>query len=103
MVEQLLELLVFPLCVPLLGCLGLLEGCLLPIALGLNLQNHRMMHQSVNRCDRHHRISKDTVPLTERLIGCNHQALALIAMCNQLKQHTGFCLTLLDIAQVVNH
>lgn len=62
-----------------------------------------MVYQSVNRRHRHHRISKDAVPVAKRLVGGNHQAFALIAMSNEFKQHRGFRLALFDIAQVVNH
>ncbi len=62
-----------------------------------------MMHQSVNGRDGHHRVSKDTIPITKRLVGGNQQTFALIAMSNQFKQHRGFRFGLFDVTQIVHH
>ena len=43
------------------------------------------MHQAINRRHRHHGIREDVIPLAKGLIGCNQQALALIAMGDELK------------------
>lgn len=61
------------------------------------------MHQSIDGGHGHHRVCKNRIPLAKRLVGCNEQTLALIAMGNELKQHGGFRLRLFDIAQVVEH
>ena len=61
------------------------------------------MHQPINSGDGHHRVSKNRIPLTERLVGSNEQTLTLIAMGNEFKQHAGFRFRLFDIAQVVKN
>jgi len=49
----------------------LLPSCrlLLTIAVSLDFKNDSMMHEPINRSDRHHGIGKDRVPLAEGLIG----------------------------------
>lgn len=66
---------------------------LLPIAIGLDLENDSMMHQPVNGSNSYHRVGKDAIPLTEGLIGRNQQTLAFISMSNQLKENRGFGLS----------
>ena len=60
------------------------------------------MHQAINRCDGHHVIRQDGVPLTEGLIGRDEQAASLVAMGNQFKEDRGFGLRLFDVAKVIN-
>lgn len=68
----------------------------------LDFENDRMVNEAVNGGDGHHGITKDGVPLTERLIGSDHDAFALIAVGNEFKENGGFCLGFLDIAEVIN-
>lgn len=44
-----------------------------------------MVNESVNGCDRHHRIAEDRLPLAERLISRDDDAFTLIAIGNEFK------------------
>lgn len=67
-----------------------LNGSLFAETLGMHLKNSRMVDQAVNGGNGHHRIGKDALPLTKRLIRRDQEALALIAVGNEFKQHRGF-------------
>lgn len=60
------------------------------------------MNQAVNRCDGHHGIRKDLLPLTKGLIGGNQEAFTLVAMGDKFKQDSGFGFRFADIANIIN-
>src|SRR4051794_9722478 len=59
------------------------------------------MNEAVDGGNRHGRIGKDVVPGAERLVGGDQQGAALVAGADQLEQHAGFGLALLDVGEVV--
>ena len=61
-----------------------------------------MVNEAVNGSNGHHGVAEDRLPLTKRLIGGDHDALALIAIGNEFKENGGFSFRLLDVAEVVN-
>ncbi len=62
-----------------------------------------MVYEPVDSGDSHHGIGKDGIPLTERLVGGDQQALAFVAMSNQFEENGSFGLRLFDVAKIVNH
>ena len=61
-----------------------------------------MVHQPVNGGNGHHRVGKDSIPLTKGLIRRDHHTLSFIAMGNEFKQNRGFHIRFFDIAEIVN-
>ena len=47
--------------------------CLFTITLRLDLDDERMMDQAIYCCHRHHRVTENTIPLREGMIGRNQQ------------------------------
>ena len=86
-----------------LGRLGSLERGLLAEAISLNVDDEGMMNQPVDGGHGHHGIGEDVIPLTKRLISGNQEAVALVAMSNELKEDRGFRLRLFDIAEVIDN
>ena len=62
-------------------------GLLLAVAVSFDLKNDGMVYQSVNSCDRRHRVGKNAVPLAEGLISSDEQTFALIAMSNEFEEN----------------
>ena len=60
-----------------------------------------MVHEAVDRSERHGGIGKDAVPFAERLVGRDEGGASLVASADQLKQHARFGLVLGDVCQVV--
>jgi hypothetical protein len=56
----------------------------------MDFNNQGMMDEAIYRSDGHHVISKDGVPLAERLISRDEKTTSLIAMGNQFKENRGF-------------
>ena len=60
-----------------------------------------MVHEPVDGRQRHGFVGEDLAPFTERLVGRDQQGSAFIAGSDQLKQHTGLCLILGDVGDIV--
>jgi hypothetical protein len=65
------------------------------------IQNDRMMHDAVNRCNRSERVFEDALPLREDQIGRQTDAALLVAVTQQGKKHLHFILVMLYIADVI--
>jgi len=63
-----------------------LHGLGKPVALAGKDHNMRMVDQPVNQRCRQAIVAKDSVPLRELQIGCNNEALSLVAVGDYLKQ-----------------
>ena len=62
-----------------------------------------MVNEPVDGSNGHHGVTEDCLPLAEGLIGSDHDALALIAIGNQLEEDRSFRFGLLDIAEVIDN
>jgi len=60
-----------------------------------------VVHEPVDGRQRHGFVGEDLAPFTERLVGRDQQGSAFIAGSDQLKQHTGLCLILGDVGDIV--
>ena len=78
--------------------LGMLES----VAGDIQLQDHTVVHQPVDRGCRGHGIFEDPFPFRKGEIGSDHDATPLVAMGQQGKQHLHFFAALLHIADVVD-
>src|SRR5512132_699887 len=59
------------------------------IALGVELENGGVVHQSVDGGDGHRRIREDLYPGAERLVAGDDQRAPLVALGDQFEQHGG--------------
>ena len=71
------------------------------IAFRVHLQDRRVVNESVDGGQRHRRIDEDVVPLRERRVGRDRDALALVSFRDQFEEHRRFSLIAADVAQVV--
>jgi len=73
------------------------------VTLHVHLQDRCVMAQAVDGCHRHGLVREHLIPLGERCVGRDGDALALIALTNQLEEHRCLGLVPLGIAEVVKH
>ena len=73
-----------------------------PEAGQIQLQDHAVVHQAVDRRRGGHGILEDPLPLREHQVRGDQHASMLVAMRQQGKQHLHFLPTLLDVAQIVD-
>jgi len=62
-------------------------GMLQAVAEDVELQDHTVVHQTVDRRCGGHGIFKDSFPFRKGEIGCDHDAAPLVTMGQQGKQH----------------
>ncbi len=60
-----------------------------------------MVDEPVDGGDRHRGIGEDRVPCAERLVGGDEDGAAFVAGADQLEQHRGLGLALLDVGEVI--
>ena len=71
------------------------------VALGIDLEDGRVMDEAVDGGDGHGRIGEDLVPLAEGLIAGDDEALALVALGDEVEEDGGLGLILTHIIEVV--
>jgi len=73
------------------------------VAFGIELEDRRVVYQAIDRRYGHRRLGEDPVPLTERLIARGDEALALVALGNELEEDAGLGLVLSDVTEIVEY
>ena len=59
------------------------------------------MYESIHGGHRHGGVDEHLAPLRERRVGCDGDALALVALGDQFEQHAGLGLVTPDVAEIV--
>jgi hypothetical protein len=67
----------------------------------IEFQQHRVMHQAVDRCGRRHLIAKNAIPLREDQIARDADRAALISLGEEREEDFGLLRTLLDVPHIV--
>ena len=86
---------------------GLLLFCHPVLSLGgavarhVELSDHRVMHDPVDRSRRGHRALEDLLPLAEHQVARHDQRAALIALGDQREEHLGLVRSVLQVSEVV--
>jgi hypothetical protein len=75
----------------------------LAVAFDVHFEDDGVMHQAVNRRERHRGIREDTGPLAEGSVRGDQQAAAFISSGNQFEQHAGLRLIAIDVAEVIEN
>ena len=73
------------------------------VALTVDLDDRAVVHQPVHRCHRHGAGGEHVLLLAELLVAGHQQGAAFVAVHHQLKQHRGFGLVLVHVADVIDH
>jgi hypothetical protein len=76
--------------------------CFRTIAGHVELHDHAVMHQPINRRRRGHRILEDRLPAREWQVARQQDAATLVTLRQQQEQHLHLLPALLNIAQVVH-
>src|SRR5258708_5193539 len=69
----------------------------------IELQNNGVMHQTVHRCHRRHRVLENLVPLRENQIAAQQYAAPLISLGQKGEEHFHLLPRLLNVSQVVQN
>ncbi len=77
------------------------EGRTPSIALHVPLVDRRVMHETIDRGQRHGRIGKDLSPFAGGLVCGEEDRAVFVARADKLEQHAGFRLVLADVGEVV--
>ena len=73
----------------------------MPVALDVEFEDGRVMHQAIDGGERHGRIGKDFIPLAEGLVGGDQDRAMFIACADEFEQDTGFGLIFGDVGEIV--
>ena len=71
------------------------------IAVSVDLDDVGVVDEAIDSGDRDGGVREHLVPFAERLIAGDHQAFALVALGDELKQYAGFGLVFADVAEIV--
>jgi hypothetical protein len=69
----------------------------------MDLNDRAVIHQVIHCHHRYGAGGEDVLPLAERLVACDQQGSALVAVHHKLKQNRGLGLVLADLVDVINH
>ena len=71
------------------------------VAFDVHLEDGGMVDEAVDGGDGHRGIGEHLAPLTERLVGGDHQRAVLVASGDEFEQYAGLGLILADIREVI--
>ena len=77
------------------------EGAAASVALDVHLEDDGVVDEAVDCGDHHGVVREDPVPVGKWLIGGDQHGAALVACADQLEQHGGFGMILVDVGQVI--
>ena len=81
----------------LLGLLGTITG-------DVQLQDHAVVHQPIDRRRGRHRVLEDRLPTRKRQVAGQHHAASFISLCQEREEHLHLFSAVLDISNIVkNH
>ena len=78
-----------------------LQGAAASVALDVELEDRRVVHEPVDGGERHGGVWEDAAPLAEGLVGGDQDGSPLVARADELEEHARLGLVLGDVGEVV--